>query len=407
MSKSLRVRGSSTEERQIAIYEKLQDGTIEFYCSNGYKTMTKSQFDDITSNPKTSSHMMIPKEKKDKDIRLMSLRKQYKLFIEEADKLKEITKGKINLYKTGTVARTVLNLFYSYNVPLAESISQEEMDIIEMCKNGGIIWGKEYKGKAYKYDVVSQYPAIMRTDHMQFPIKRGELITLTKNEFQKLEYFKYGIYHVKVSNADDRLFVTNQNNWYTHTCLNRAKQLKYDLKLIEDDKPNFLSYEGKLINGAKLFRPYIDYLFEFKKAGHKEIKKYLNALWGKLCMLDKFEVALNDNNPTVRDNGVLLQLLPSDDFTSFTATIQRKGQTYNTNYARMKPFLASKARYQMSVINEKNVDSLVRCYIDGIILNKRIKDVTLGDKIGDLKFESKSKDCQILNARDITGEWEN
>ena len=405
MSKSIRVRGTSDNERKPAIYEKLEDDTIKFYCSNGYRTMTQEQFDDITSKPKTSSHIMVQKEKRHHDVLLLSLKDQYELFIKEADKLKLISDGKVNLYKTGNVARTALSLFYSFDVPLGGSISFKEMEIMEACKNGGLIWGEEYKGKAYKYDIVSQYPAIMRSDHMTFPIKAGKLKTMKKPEFEALKYFSYGIYHVKVHGADYRLFKTNEDNWYTHICLNRAMTLKYKIELVEDGESNALLYEGCLVNGAKLFRPYVDYLFQFKNAGHKEVKKYLNALWGKLCMLDKFEIQLNDkDNDCIRDDKFLLQLLPtSTDCTNFTATLQRKGQTYDTNYARIKPFLASKARCQMSCMIEKNLSNVKRCYVDGIILSKRIKDVKLGENIGELKFEKKSKKCTILNARDVLG----
>jgi hypothetical protein len=79
------------------------------------------------------------------------------------------------------------------------------------------------------------------------------------------------------------IFRPNEKNYYTHIDVNFAKELNYDMEIIEDGQPNFLSYEGCLINGAKLFKPFVDYLYQFKHIGYKTIKVYLNSLWGFLC----------------------------------------------------------------------------------------------------------------------------
>jgi hypothetical protein len=44
--------------------------------------------------------------------------------------------------------------------------------------------------------------------------------------------------------------------------------------------------------------------------------------------------------------------------------------------------------------------------VDGIILNKPIENVKLGNEIGNLKFEG-SGNCEILNARDYTFNFDN
>jgi hypothetical protein len=49
----------------------------------------------------------------------------------------------------------------------------------------------------------------------------------------------------------------------------------------------------------------------------------------------------------------------------------------------------------------QNLNSVVRCYVDGLILNKQIENVKIGTEIGNLKFEC-SGDCEIFNARDYT-----
>jgi len=75
------------------------------------------------------------------------------------------------------------------------------------------------------------------------------------------------------------LFKESKNNTYCHTKLNRAIELGLEMELLDDTIPNFINYEGCLMNGAKLFRPFIDYLFQFKKDGIKEIKKIFKYIY--------------------------------------------------------------------------------------------------------------------------------
>jgi len=262
----IRVKGTSTTEKEIAIFKKNQDGDVEFYGKNSYGKMSSLDFRQIKKYPLSSPCLMVLCEKKDKTIKKLSLRKQYKLFIKTADKLKILTDNKINCYKTGSLAKTALQLFHDLtkDAPIPDVIQYFESNILEKCKSGGIIYGKKYEGKAYKYDVVSQYPSIMRCDKTCYPYKEGKLSTLTKKEFDDMPYYSYGCYNVKIiSSIDSRLFVESYENWYTHIDLNYAKQeLNYTLEIVEREN-NFLDYKGCVINGAKIFRPFVDYLYDF------------------------------------------------------------------------------------------------------------------------------------------------
>jgi hypothetical protein len=406
MSNNLKVTRISNAEKEIAIYEITEDDEVSFYCSNGYKTMTRAQLNNILRTPQSSTHLMLTKEKRDKKIRLLSMKEQYELFIKEANLLKEITNDRINLYKTASVTKTSLKLFYSFNPPMPDKIQIFEMEIMEYCKNGGLIFGDKYKGKAYKYDVVSQYPFVMRSDKMVFPIGEGILKTLTTEEFNELSFYQYGIYHVKISDANHKLFSQNSNNWYTHICLTRAKELQLKMELIQDDKPNFLHF-SKLVNGAKLFRPFVDYLFNFKNEGYSCIKKYLNSLWGMLSKMNYFDVVTKEDDGIRLDRELTTLTPASNDLVHnhkrFKARIFKQQKAYDNDYARIKPFLAARCRYQISKIVEQNLNNVIRCFIDGIILKKRIKGIETGLNIGDLKYEGKCGDCEILNSRDYTG----
>ncbi len=57
-----------------------------------------------------------------------------------------------------------------------------------------------------------------------------------------MKYFEFGIYRVKIY-GDYRHFPLNKE-YYVHYDLERARELGYKIKLIEDGDANFLSYAG-------------------------------------------------------------------------------------------------------------------------------------------------------------------
>jgi len=240
---------------------------------------------------------------------------------------------------------------------------------------------------------------------MQFPVGCGKLETLTKKDLKS--YYSYGIYHVKITGFDVRLMRENYSNYYTHIDINRALELKYNVELIEDGQPNALTYAGKLINGHKLFAKFIDYLFEFKNMKFYRIKKYINALWGALCQGDNFAIDTKKSEVTViRDDKEILEIMPigsATELTSYKINVTNMNKRYETDFARIKPFLAAKARYNISKVIEKNLDTVVYSHTDSVILTEPIKDVNTGDNIGDLKFEEYSECCEIFNANKKTG----
>ena len=172
--------------------------------------------------------------------------------------------------------------------------------------------------------------------------------------------------------------------------------------MIEDGKPNGLLYK-KFVNGAKLFRPFYDYMFPFKKDGHKCVKKYLKSLPGALSQTDKTTINTSQNNVIYEDKEIM-SMRPMgnnlDDMFSDVAKmdVYKKNKLFESDWARIKPFLVSKGRYMISKIIEKNLDKVVQCHTDGIILTEPIEPTQkLGTDIGDLKFECEGQ-CKIINS---------
>ena len=61
-----------------------------------------------------------------------------------------------------------------------------------------------------------------------------------------------------------------------------------------------------------MFEPFINYLFEFKKNGVKEIKKYMNALAGVLCQKNELDNFLSRLYAFFRDQASCLAMILKD-----------------------------------------------------------------------------------------------
>ena len=53
---------------------------------------------------------------------------------------------------------------------------------------------------------------------------------------------RYGIYRCSIEVEDHKLMRQNKCNYYTHIDITRARELQYNIILIEDDEPNVLYY---------------------------------------------------------------------------------------------------------------------------------------------------------------------
>ena len=178
--------------------------------------------------------------------------------------------------------------------------------------------------------------------------------------------------------------------------------LHYEIELIEDSKCNAMIYD-KLRSIASIFKPFIDYLFPFKKQGVHEIKKYINALWGALCQKNEIDVSTNiiyEGNEICMTKPSFKGLEECYDMARHTSTVFRKEDRYETNFGRIGVFIVASGRLKISNIILPNIDKVVRCHTDGIILNKPIEHIKLGNDIGMLKFEENGE-CVIKNSNDF------
>ncbi|MEM5804006.1 MAG: hypothetical protein QW350_04720 [Candidatus Aenigmatarchaeota archaeon] len=399
-----KAKGVSLKERHPIIFKTCHENIKFIECFDGdkYFKLSIDDYKKYRSKPLSSPYIFIISKTN-------NLKLDYEKFVEVADKLKEISKGKYNLYKTGEISKAALNRFYEINKYVeAETVTPHEFLWISRTNLGGLMWAKkDYMGEGYEYDINSAYPSIYMRQNFLIPIKVGDFRTITKKEFEKMKssYFKYGIYKCKVIDADQRLFSINYNNFYTHFDLTRAKELGYKMELI-DESPNFLSYEGpgKKINGCHLFRQYVKEIIRMKNE-HPELKdtlkKLLNSIWGVLCEKKKSKIIINENDDLeyVFNMNEVHSCLPFDkNADSYILKKYVLDDPYETPFARLGTFLVSKCRQELSRLIEPYIDSIVRIHTDGFISSKELPlDNKLGDNIGELK----KKYCNFIHVKNV------
>lgn len=381
------MKGLSKKERQPLVYN-LQ--TKQAFNGIKHFTVTRAEINEWSITKSYTSEYIPIKQETDK-----TLEQTYNAFIEQADKLKKQSRGKINLYKVGTLQKASLSLFF-YTIhklkikpdPLTEL---ETMWLIN-TNHGQMIYKEPYDGPLYSYDINSMYASLMRDVNFKIPIKSGTFMKITKTDFDALKYYQYGIYRAEIVNNGNtrKTFRFNTNNYYTTIDLNTAKALGLTINILDTDY-NFLSYgAGTTVTGSVLFKPFIDMLYEMrKKHSNKDFKKILNLNWGSLCATNvstyQYDMTKDINiNIDTNKHRIHNQYLIGD-----TVKIEycKKDEYFKYPWARFKPFLLALGRKRITDIIKPYIDNIKALNTDGFKSNIELVDIKLGDGIGELRFE--------------------
>lgn len=411
---------------QIAFVEKIpiiyeRDGDeIKCYTEEiGYHSISVEYFKDIRTFKtkyilvnKDGTNVKItkdPNDRRKKIIEEMTLKEIYDEFIRDADELKRITKGVINMYKSGRNSNTVLNLAYHYmnkKEYFAEPITYDEMEWLEGATMGALIFSDPgYKGPAVKLDINSAYPYLYSSVNLMVPFKAGIFMTVTEIPS---DFFKFGIWRAVVEYPDDtmkwkKLFKLNSEDKYTHYELNHAKNIGLKITLIVDDEPNHLHYpRDYCISASQLFGNITGYLYNLRPHPivGKRCKLFLNILWGILCQKDECTFIIDPEKDEFPDlNGrILYKILPLNDGREKITTLM-EDRLYCTNWARMKPFLLSKGRVMLSRHILPHVDNCYRAHTDSFVIGCSKDNIPpeykINDELGGLKIEDYWDNCSI------------
>ena len=400
---------SHFREKKPILY-KIFDQTIEYYDGIEIKTVPRHKLLSLVRNQIHSDYIWVNVGDKNLSKCFIEL---FNEFHNDAKLMKTVTKGKINLYKTGTNTSTAEYLFkklVSYFKP--EIIRQDETEWIEKSTCGPIVSYEKYSGKGWKYDICSMYQSILNDKNFLVPLKRGKFTTLT--ELPKI--LSYGIYRVKINEKEinKKLFRPNINHYYTHISLNHARALGLNMKLICDDKPNALIYSRDcLINSHKVFSQYINILYKLKEVHKcKRAKQILNCLWGLLSSKNHLKLQINPEEQIIISNPNIYLDKPNPFYDNVLIKQYNQTQLFNYDWARLKPFLIARGRKLISDIIHPYVNDIKYIHTDGFIISKELPQKLLADKtdqyvlfgkLGCLKFEEYSKHCIIENCQKVQG----
>lgn len=388
-------QNSSYTEKPILMFCTQDFKEYQTYDGTHKKSISKEQYNKYMSF--SSKYTMIEKNYC-KDARDLTIEDSYQLFINMADQMKKKTHGRINFYRSGSVKQAALKYFYELNTAVQpDEIEEDNAAWINEASFAALMYWQPFNGNVHLYDINSHYPNIMRRNYHYFPIKDGEFKMLSKDEF--LQIIKkptpdYGIYRCKITKKNInpcKFFRFNPNNKYTH--LDIACAVLYDLNidLIEDGKPNCLFFsKDKLMNGAFLFKKYVQEFYKLKSEGVAGAKQLLNVLWGALGESRFYNKKIEYDEEANIDH-CEIKYMNTGDTINIKCLDYGNKRYFKTNYARIKPFILSYGRHAMMKIFTKYEDLVVRMHTDGFYLKDKPSDILTGPNIGNLKYEGEYK----------------
>ena len=373
--------------KQIAFFTKVKGKDVSIYNGSSYDEITEQEKIEILKKPYGYDFILVKYDG-------TNIKKDYKDYIDEIERIKILSDGRINMYQTGTYSNTAMCLFNSMNKIKADTVDKYEIPFLE--NGGGVRYARPYAGKAYKYDICSCYPAIMKSKTFKVPINKGTLTSMSTDAIIKKRYLQYGIYNVSIT-CDDRLkFTTQTSNMYSHIEVNYAKQLNLTIESLGE---HLIFNSDDLVTGYSVFNEFITYMFDMKKKD-KVFKKILNTLWGGLTAKSGGvrTIKMLYSEIDTRQNQIL-KMSPIDRDTC-DVTIKYPVLFYKSNYARLNAFILGQARVNMhKTFNKIGYDTVLYSHTDSIVTNKRIQYDILkfGDDLGMWKFEGVSNNCTVTN----------
>jgi hypothetical protein len=303
-----------------------------------------------------------------------------------ADEMKQHLGGRYNFYKCGSVKEMALNAFFENTKAVQpEKIPMIEANWINDASCGALMYWEPFKGTVHEYDVNSRYSSVMQKNNHYFPIKEGNFETL-KSPIEVVEYGIYRCIITKDNNNPYKFFRFNPKNKYTH--LDIIVAIKYGLKIemILDGKPNALIYsKDKLMNGAYLFKTYIDELYELKQQKVKGSKDLLNVLWGALTESTYYYHDVKQEEECKVDDARITRI--NVDSKIRIQCIYHKKKQFKTAWGRIKPFVLAYARSRMFFSFRKFEPLVIRMHTDSLVMKEKNDELKTGPELGNLKYE--------------------
>ena len=120
-----------------------------------------------------------------------------------------------------------------------------------------------------------------------------------------------------------------------------------------------------------MFKNYINELFDLKTKKIEGAKLLLNILWGALCQKNSYKHIKRCDEPFELNDCELVGLA-YDGRNIITESIPYHEAFYETNYARIKPFVLSYGRNHCYKTFKEHEDEIVRVHTDGIYSKRKL-----------------------------------
>ena len=339
-------------------------------------------------------------------------------FIYNANKLKTISSGRINMFKTNTIKNTALDLFFSLtqHIQDADDICANEAKFLTSCYRGGILYAEKYEGPAYKGDVCSMYPSFMQSNYF-VPYKKGEFCKVTQKEVDQWkredgkQYYHCGIYKAEVEkngSSKERLFHFNEKNYYTHTDLEIAHKLGFQVKIIENGEMNCIKYPSHTTQQfSGIFGQFVQLLFNLKKEypNVTYIKRILNILWGALSEfnISRTYTLTEDNEVTLKEHEQISRIRRFND--GYKIECRDDNKLYKSGFARIAPFLTSLGRKKIAELalqHVKHIKNIYRIHTDSIVTSEEL-NLTPKEhcELGEFGFEGFAEFCKVVHVNKV------
>lgn len=347
---------------------------------------------------KNAFTLNISKRKVDNDEKYKNLKEMYNNLLEVNE---EVNNDLMYFQNLKDYALYTFLKYNKFDLPNIAPNTYEEYLIFHKIYNGGLMHcRKNYKGYAYCVDARSFYPSLLIDKYFEIPIS-----TFTKQFAKyKSDMKKLGFHRVIVKDTQNgkykKLVKLNRENLYTNYDIALFQELDYEVKYIEDGKPNIYMYSEK-IKSKEYFEKYIK-KFDILRQRNPEnmiYKLLLNILWGSLCQKVK-KSNIHKLNENFKITSGVLTTYDLQEKCVETNTINPFGKLYKTNFGgRFACFLTSYGRYMLGRKLKSNVDSIVRIHTDGVFFNKKVDvlyeskgtndrtNIVIGDKLGLFKEE--------------------
>ena len=249
----------------------------------------------------------------------------------------------------------------------------------------------------------------MQKNNHYFPIKEGNFEILTTLPVELFDpsmigassfQLEYGIYRCIITKEDNKpykFFRFNPKNKYTHLDIIVALKYGLQIEMILDGKPNALIYsKDKLMNGAYLFKTYIDELYELKQQKVKGSKDLLNVLWGALTESTYYYHDVKQEEECKVDDARITRI--NVDSKIRIQCIYHKKKQFKTAWGRIKPFVLAYARSRMFFSFRKFEPLVIRMHTDGFYMKEKNDELKTGPELGNLKYEGTHEvDIQGIN----------